>query len=601
MKKTMLFMFAAAALCSNATAQTWTHFYNETFGQRTVEPVIGASEYVMTETRYDPTGAMDNSIHFTHYDQAGNIIFPDDIIIDEPGVDDRNVDITNWAGSNKFLLTSYYSPVGSGKVYVSNMLIDVNGNIAIPSVLMESLDPHYPNLYAMDAVFDPMFNQYVICGMASKGDFAQDQTKVAFVATVDPNTLTTTNMMFYDSNPVVMTNGDFDMANRIVLNSTGRYYITGSENVDKGGNHLMGIRNMLIDPTTLNIAWSNPIAFNNTYSYENSVDMAETVGASGLPFEFFTLVNSSSNKWYFLRIDPFSGNVLNPFIETVFSYKGWGHNIAVGNNPGEVVISGMKYRAQGGNCYSGDQEATPFMASINVTTPLATFIDHVEYYTVVSNSPYWTLGDLYTPSNVFYAVPVYLNNFADREAPFRPYSVVTPIKGITGNINTKFLDVDPFTKNGCKDLNCQYGLDFNDYSTFPAPNIANYMPPWTTPPANLFNMPISYWGSADCGSGYYREENTTSVEDVAKGKLKIYPNPATDKINIELGSAYNNKNTQISLHDVTGKKIAVLHSSNTNSNTVTLALPANVSAGIYLLQMTADGTNTVTERITITQ
>lgn len=597
MKKKTLLLFAAAAICSTAQAQTWVHFYNDTYGQRTVEPVPGSAEYVMTETRYDPSGAQDNSIHFTHYDQPGNILMPDDVVFDEPGVDDRNVDITNLSGTNQFLLTSYYSPIGSGQVYVSNMLIDAAGNISIPSTLLQSADPHYPNLYAMDAVFDPVFNQFVICGMATKDDFAQDVPKVAFVATVDPNTLMTTNMEFYDSNPAIMNNGDFDIANRVVLNSTGRYYVTGSENVNKGGNHLMGIRNMLIDPSSLGIVWSNPISFNNSYSNENSVDMAETVGASGLPFEFFTLLNSTSAKWYFLRIDPFTGNVLNPYIETEFTYKGYGHNITVGNNPGEVVVSGMKYRAQGGSCFSGDQEATPFMASIDVTTPLATFTGHVEYYTVVANSPYWGIGDLYQPSPGYYPVPVYLNNFADREMPNNPYSVVTPIKGTSGDINTKFLDVDPLTNNFCKDLNCSYGLDFNDYSIFPAPAIVDYPAPWNNPGAGIFNMPYGPFADADCASGYFRGENTTDVANVAKGEISVYPNPATDKLNVTLTDSY--KDAQITLYDMAGKKIADLYNGSVSSSNIQLALPTNISTGIYMLQIKEKDNNTITKRITV--
>lgn len=594
MKKTMLSVLAAASLCSTASAQSQAYFYNENMSQSTVEALPGTGQYCMTETRYDASGAGDNSIHFTRYDQAGNLFA--DVVIDEPGIDDRNIDLTYVAG--RLLLTSYYSPIGSGNVLVNTMLLDINGNVLMQNLLVSG-DPNYYNLYGADAVYDPTFNQFVICGTATNGDFFVNTKKQAFVAIVDL-ALNTNNLAFYDSDPMLGVAIDYDIATRISLNSaTNRYYVTGSVNVDKNGSHIMGIRNMLVDPFSLATAWDVPISFSNPSSEESGVDMVETVGASGGQ-EFFTLVNSTSGgKWWMLRIDPFTGNPVNPFIETIFSYKGYGHNITLGNGPNEVVISGMKYRAQGGSCQAQDAEADPFMAVVDITTPLGSLISHVEYYTQIGNSSYWGIGDFYQSSPGFYPVPVYTNNFADKENMGTPYSVVTPLFNPGGVLNTKYLDVNPGTGNGCKDINCQYGFDFNDNPKQMFPQLSFYYPPYGPKTPNDMTIPWGYWASADCASGYYREDNTTSVADVKEGSLKIYPNPATDKISVELNANY--KDAQIALYDITGKKIAELYNGNVDAQKLQLNLPGNLSTGIYMLQISATGHTTITERLSITK
>lgn len=598
MKKTMLLIFAAAALCSSkAKAQlSMTYFYKEEMSSRTVEPIPGTGEYVMTETRYDPSGGGDNSIHFTRYNQMGMIMPGADVYIDQPGIDDRNIDI-NYIGGGQLVLTTYYSPLGSGRVFVNNILVDINGNVLGPQNIIVSNDPNYINLYGADAVYDPVFNQIVVCGTATQQSYFPGIDKQAFVATVDLG-MNPTNIMFYDSNPFIPGN-DYDIATKISLNaSTNRYYVTGSVNVNKGGNLMMGIRNQLIDPFTLNPVWDVPIAFSNPQSEENGVDMVESSGPFGQ--QFCTLVNSTSgNKWWMLRIDPFTGNPLNPFIETIFSYQGYGHSIALGNSPNEVVISGMKYRAQGGSCTAQDAEADPFMATVDVSTPLGTLMNHVEYYTQIGNNTYWGLGDFYQPSSGIYPVPVYANQFADRENMGTPYSVVTPIFNTsiaTFPLNTKYLDVDPITKNGCKDINCSYGFDFNDNPVSMTPG-SNYYPPFAPKVTGETTNPYNYYNQFDCFSGYFRGDNTTGVENLAEGSLKIYPNPATDKLSVELNGEY--KDAEIALYDIAGRKIAVLYKGTVDANKLQLELPTNISTGIYMLQISAAGNKTITERITV--
>lgn len=593
MKKQMLLFFAAASLYSTAKAQSIAYFYRENMTQSTVEPRPGLGEYCMTETRFDPSGRNENSIHFTRYDQAGGILA--NTVIDQRGIDDRNVDLTYISG-DKYLLTAYYRSLSTGLVAVNNMIISPSGTIAT-QMLLTSTNPKYPNLYPLDATYDAKRRQIVVCGVASEEARKVDVAKVAFVATLDLS-LSPTNMRFYDTYDGTGGILDYDMANRIVQNSTGDYYITGSENAKKDVGTVMAIRNMLIDPTTLNPIWTYPLVMNNGTSQENSVDMAEAVGASGKK-EFYTLINSTlDDSWSVIRIDPGSGTPTIGIAESYKSYVGYGFNIAQGNKSDQLVVSGMKYRGKDRDCYDQDEEATPFMATIYINAVPASLLKHVEYYTKVGNNAYWTTGELYQPAPGTYPVPVYLNNFADREATGKPYSVVTPLYNPSGSLNTKYLDVDPTTKNGCDDVLCTYdeerleitkpenGLDLPD------------APYRKVTPREVYTT-YNYYDKVECASGYYRGDNATGVANVAEGEINIYPNPATDKLAVQLNSNYTGKDVQIALYDMAGKKIAVLYNDIISANKIQVALPANISTGIYMLQINADDNTTITKRITV--
>jgi len=67
-----------------------------------------------------------------------------------------------------------------------------------------------------------------------------------------------------------------------------------------------------------------------------------------------------------------------------------------------------------------------------------------------------------------------------------------------------------------------------------------------------------------------------SVADVATSDLSVYPNPATDVVNVAVGS----DNANVTLSDVTGSVVA----SATGSGTIALST-ANVPAGLYVVSV----------------
>jgi len=100
---------------------------------------------------------------------------------------------------------------------------------------------------------------------------------------------------------------------------------------------------------------------------------------------------------------------------------------------------------------------------------------------------------------------------------------------------------------------------------------------WAQPAITNHPVTIDFIkGGADC--------TPASVSDIASAGVSVYPNPATDVVNVAVGS----DNSSVTLSDVTG---AVVASAN-GSGTVALST-ANVPAGLYVVSVnSAAGTTT---------
>lgn len=590
-------MLAVAGCSTAGLAQSVIHDFGYNMAQSTVEPVPGTGEYVMSETIFDPMGGSDNYIHFAHYDQSGTILNAN--YFGAGTHNEQNVDITLNSNTGEYLITTLSEGIFAGwpLPHVGLIKTDVNGTLIAQSLFVSS-SPTYWSLYPLDAAFDAGINQYVICGMATNGGTKINDSKVAFVATVD-NNLNTTSLNFYDSDPIPGTD-DYDMATRIVVLGPFKWYITGSSNVNKGGGHVMGIRNMLIEPTLWPVpTFDIPLQLNNTTSQENGVDMLPITDPSGNT-NYMVLVNSTyNNRWRLIRVNPATGlPVSGTKSDGLAGHSGYGFSLHAGNNPDEVVVSGMKYRYNG-NCNTTDAHATPFMTTMDFSSPfLISFATtHKEYYTATGSSSYWGKGGFWGTPNA-YPVPSFLNNFADREATGSPYSVVTPVH-FGSYLTTKYLDVDNQTNNGCDDKSC--GFDTEQFQVIDA-NVPTSMTSagYTTPTKTLQIQPTSVISSADCSQGWYKGGSTTGISELNPGEAKIYPNPVTTgSITVELGSNYSGKDVLIGLYDVTGKQVALLHNGNMPANSKQLTLPNNIATGMYMLQIQSAGEKTITERITV--
>jgi hypothetical protein len=85
------------------------------------------------------------------------------------------------------------------------------------------------------------------------------------------------------------------------------------------------------------------------------------------------------------------------------------------------------------------------------------------------------------------------------------------------------------------------------------------------------------------------------VEKTSKDKYcKIYPNPANHKIVIEFKDAQQDGN--IALYDIYGRILLEQRILNTTTNTLNIE---GISSGVYILKVESNGSNVITEKITV--
>jgi Secretion system C-terminal sorting domain len=95
-------------------------------------------------------------------------------------------------------------------------------------------------------------------------------------------------------------------------------------------------------------------------------------------------------------------------------------------------------------------------------------------------------------------------------------------------------------------------------------------------------------------NGNYTYSNVATIRNGLVGALSVYPNPATDYVNITLGGNATG-NTMIRLFNLSGQLLQEKNLSNAGGTTVPLAV-SGYSTGTYLLVIsTADGSKQVTK------
>lgn len=90
---------------------------------------------------------------------------------------------------------------------------------------------------------------------------------------------------------------------------------------------------------------------------------------------------------------------------------------------------------------------------------------------------------------------------------------------------------------------------------------------------------------------------TTSIkEELSESSLSIYPQPATDALNITLSNVNLNKNTTVKVLDLMGKEVTSI--SNTSSSKMTFNT-SNWSKAFYFVQLSNEGGIIETKKIVI--
>lgn len=82
---------------------------------------------------------------------------------------------------------------------------------------------------------------------------------------------------------------------------------------------------------------------------------------------------------------------------------------------------------------------------------------------------------------------------------------------------------------------------------------------------------------------------SSSINEVAQGEVSVYPNPATDVINVA-----NATNAQISVFDLTGKMIVNIESASANETIDA----SNFAKGLYFVRI-SNGNNVITKKVSV--
>lgn len=103
-------------------------------------------------------------------------------------------------------------------------------------------------------------------------------------------------------------------------------------------------------------------------------------------------------------------------------------------------------------------------------------------------------------------------------------------------------------------------------------------------------IPTDQLANCDQGEDVVYEEYV-GIEELAEGDLEIYPNPATDQVNLILNKRGN---TMVQIFDMAGKEVF----SETANRTLVQVNVSDLAAGVYLVQLTLNG-STLQEKLTI--
>jgi hypothetical protein len=103
----------------------------------------------------------------------------------------------------------------------------------------------------------------------------------------------------------------------------------------------------------------------------------------------------------------------------------------------------------------------------------------------------------------------------------------------------------------------------------------------------------------DCSTGYYKTTGTETITGI-QGNLKIYPNPATNELNIQLVNALTATDVfEFILTDITGKQVYNSSTARQGEQLIHINLPELVQ-GMYIGIVTLNGVKH-TQKITIKQ
>jgi hypothetical protein len=229
----------------------------------------------------------------------------------------------------------------------------------------------------------------------------------------------------------------------------------------------------------------------------------------------------------------------------------------------------------------------------------------MDYYngSTIAGSALEDISRLY---NFGHALPKY--SYASTPASLRfPPTLIAPV-GVDSNIaitQTPYLKTKMIRANAAfQEVNCnnytqdcveQFTSDAFDFDARLTSQLYDYTISGSTfPLTNSATVP----SATDCSTGLYKQTHVTPNNVVANREIKIYPNPATDNLNIVLPAQTGDKGQlHFILTDITGKVVYSHKTDEASGKTISVHLP-NLAQGVYIARAELNGLTHV-EKIVI--
>ncbi len=620
----------------------------------TTQIVPGSNdESVMAGTIFHSTSGGTNTIHFMRLDNQGNILVSEEYISGYK--DERAVDIEGLVQNGKqfwYIVCLSRRAGGNDQDMIKVLCLDNNGNLVDQREYEDIAGGQY-HLYPMHSTVwtdqQNNDNRLYICGYTTFGSpttFPQMpdylSRKHAFILSIGlnmgSNHLLRLNSMAYDWS----WNGpyDYDIAMRTrVVEQTNQIFVTGSVNgiiPQSQAHQRSATMNLVVDPNTLNVVSDFPFIKNEgsddlSGPHEYGVDLIQINGKN------FILGNTTSTtatnwnntseidmypRWHkIFFIQPLNAGA--PFsVQSQRNTFGniWGHWAAHAiRTSGTKVTLATLIRDQYSTCIP--LPYTPGYDNVNVdliTADLGTW----PYGSVASgpNIIYRTstgTGDPSAVSNSFYELGGSLS-LMDVSPTFAALGINQYVINAPKYMNNQFLNIKYM--NPDLGFNTICGGDF-DANQQPCTNggtyfiiedamkvgtkvqIVNLKLDKTPYPMASKSQPYAINNPTPCidlaGNGSYKEEEL-GMQELTRGKTSVYPNPATDRVTVELSEDVSkNAMLTIKVRNIYGQEIGGLFNVKRQPR-IDVSLP-NIVPGMYFIEIYADQKLIHHEKLTIQQ
>ncbi len=335
------------------------------------ERCCGEEGYVVAGTHLSP-GYQSHDIVVTAMDNVGNPAWS--VIIDNDQFE-RVFHIE--AVADGYALTGFVRGTPPAVSRTFFILLDNNGVVTQSKFYNDVARPNW-SMRGMHVLEVSSGDGYLLTGYLSEGGFQLTIPKLIKVMRLDQSGNVLWSQVYDTPDD---RNSDFDMG-AFALETDDGFYVTGSVNMDKGGNTNQGVLSMMIDHGG-NLMWDNNFAIEPGSDIETQADL----GTSALfdESENVIVVSANStlgnNNFYITKIDPSSGSIVDQRAYDCSEEATPSYYIGQ-NEDGNYIVAGMiEYTPTRFDC-AGDPEVystVPYI--VEVTQDLNTVIASQKFLT----------------------------------------------------------------------------------------------------------------------------------------------------------------------------------------------------------------------------